>query len=105
MNSGVKWRGVWYDYRLTDNLRDEAPAAYKDIRAVLKAQRELAQGYPHVTTGAQLQRHVKNVRDEPLHWPTGDWRDGLAAQVSRGLRGGFVLTDLRTVHYCQPSNT
>ena len=33
--------GVWYDYRLTGKLRDEAPAAYKDIRAVLKAQREL----------------------------------------------------------------
>jgi len=32
---------VWYDYRLTDKLRDEAPAAYKNIRAVLKAQREL----------------------------------------------------------------
>lgn len=33
--------GIWYDYRLTQKLRDEAPAAYKDIRAVLKAQREL----------------------------------------------------------------
>jgi tRNA-splicing ligase RtcB (3'-phosphate/5'-hydroxy nucleic acid ligase) len=33
--------GVWYDYRLTDKLRDEAPAAYKDMRAVLKAQGEL----------------------------------------------------------------
>lgn len=33
--------GVWYDYRLAGRLRDEAPAAYKDIRAVLKAQKEL----------------------------------------------------------------
>jgi len=33
--------GVWYDYRLTSKLRDEAPAAYKDIHKVLKAQREL----------------------------------------------------------------
>ena len=33
--------GVWYDCRLTGKLRDEAPAAYEDIRAVLKAQREL----------------------------------------------------------------
>jgi len=33
--------GVWYDYRLIGKLRDEAPAAYKNIRAVLKAQREL----------------------------------------------------------------
>lgn len=33
--------GVWYDYRLADRLRDEAPAAYKDIRAVLRAQKEL----------------------------------------------------------------
>ena len=33
--------GVWYDYRLSDKLRDEAPAAYKDIKAVLRAQRDL----------------------------------------------------------------
>jgi tRNA-splicing ligase RtcB (3'-phosphate/5'-hydroxy nucleic acid ligase) len=33
--------GVWYDYRLSDRLRDEAPAAYKDIKAVLRAQRDL----------------------------------------------------------------
>jgi len=33
--------GVWYDYRLADQLRDEAPSAYKDIRAVLRAQKEL----------------------------------------------------------------
>ncbi len=33
--------GVWYDTRLADRFRDEAPAAYKDIRAVLRAQKEL----------------------------------------------------------------
>jgi tRNA-splicing ligase RtcB len=33
--------GVWYDYRLSDELRDDAPAAYKDIKAVLRAQRDL----------------------------------------------------------------
>ena len=33
--------GVWYDHRLSDQLRDEDPTAYKDIRAVLRAQREL----------------------------------------------------------------
>jgi tRNA-splicing ligase RtcB len=49
--------GVWYDYRFSDKLRDEAPSAYKDeapsaykdeapsaykdVRAVLRAQREL----------------------------------------------------------------
>jgi tRNA-splicing ligase RtcB len=33
---------LWYDYRRTRQLRDEAPAAYKDIRAVMRAQRELA---------------------------------------------------------------
>jgi tRNA-splicing ligase RtcB len=33
--------GIWYDYRLANRLRDEAPAAYKDIRAVLRAQRDL----------------------------------------------------------------
>jgi RNA-splicing ligase RtcB len=31
----------WYDYRLSDKLRDEALAAYKDIKAVLRAQRDL----------------------------------------------------------------
>jgi tRNA-splicing ligase RtcB (3'-phosphate/5'-hydroxy nucleic acid ligase) len=33
--------GIWHDYRLADKLRDEAPSAYKDIRAVLRAQKEL----------------------------------------------------------------
>ena len=33
--------GVWYDSRLVGKLRDEAPSAYKDIRAVLRAQKEL----------------------------------------------------------------
>ena len=32
---------VWYDFRQADRLRDEAPGAYKDIRAVARAQREL----------------------------------------------------------------
>lgn len=34
-------QGVWYDYRLSDKLRDEAPAAYKDVKAVLRAQQDL----------------------------------------------------------------
>jgi tRNA-splicing ligase RtcB len=33
--------GVWYDSRLSGKLRDEAPSAYKDVRAVLRAQKEL----------------------------------------------------------------
>jgi tRNA-splicing ligase RtcB len=33
--------GIWYDYRQADQLRDEAPSAYKDIRAVARAQRDL----------------------------------------------------------------
>jgi tRNA-splicing ligase RtcB len=33
--------GVWFDHRLTERLREEAPAAYKDIGAVMRAQREL----------------------------------------------------------------
>lgn len=33
--------GVWYDTRLAGQLRDEAPSAYKDVRAVLRAQKEL----------------------------------------------------------------
>jgi tRNA-splicing ligase RtcB len=33
--------GVWFDQRQLNRLRDEAPSAYKDIRAVMRAQREL----------------------------------------------------------------
>jgi len=33
--------GIWYDYRHAEQLRDEAPSAYKDIRAVARAQAEL----------------------------------------------------------------
>jgi tRNA-splicing ligase RtcB (3'-phosphate/5'-hydroxy nucleic acid ligase) len=33
--------GIWYDFRKTERLRDEAPSAYKDIRAVLRAQKEM----------------------------------------------------------------
>lgn len=33
--------GVWFDFRLAAALREEAPTAYKDIRAVLRAQAEL----------------------------------------------------------------
>ena len=34
-------RGVWFDQRLTRELREEAPSAYKDITAVLRSEREL----------------------------------------------------------------
>jgi tRNA-splicing ligase RtcB len=34
-------RGVWFDLRQTERLRDEAPEAYKDIESVMRAQREL----------------------------------------------------------------
>jgi tRNA-splicing ligase RtcB (3'-phosphate/5'-hydroxy nucleic acid ligase) len=33
--------GVWFDYRQAGSLREEAPAAYKDLRAVLRAQHDL----------------------------------------------------------------
>jgi tRNA-splicing ligase RtcB (3'-phosphate/5'-hydroxy nucleic acid ligase) len=34
-------KGVWFDWRLATAIRDEAPSAYKDIRAVLKEQHDL----------------------------------------------------------------
>lgn len=34
-------KSVWFNHRLADKLRDEAPSAYKDIQAVMRAQREL----------------------------------------------------------------
>jgi tRNA-splicing ligase RtcB len=33
--------GVWFDPRIADALREEAPSAYKDVREVMRAQREL----------------------------------------------------------------
>lgn len=33
--------GVWFDRRRAPGLREEAPGAYKDVRAVLRAQGEL----------------------------------------------------------------
>ena len=39
--SSRQLRGVWFDHRLADALREEAPAAYKDIGAVLRAQHDL----------------------------------------------------------------
>lgn len=33
--------GVWFEERLADMLRDESPSAYKDVEAVLGAQRDL----------------------------------------------------------------
>lgn len=33
--------GIWFDHRLIDRLREEAPGAYKDIGAVMRAQRGL----------------------------------------------------------------
>ncbi len=34
-------RGVWFDHRIGKALREEAPASYKDIEKVMRAQREL----------------------------------------------------------------
>lgn len=34
-------KAVWFDHRQAEALREEAPAAYKDIGAVMRAQREL----------------------------------------------------------------
>jgi tRNA-splicing ligase RtcB len=34
-------RGVWFDTRQAQRLRDEAPSAYKDVLAVMRAQRDL----------------------------------------------------------------
>jgi tRNA-splicing ligase RtcB len=34
-------REVWFDHRLAEKLRDEAPSAYKDIQGVMRCQREL----------------------------------------------------------------
>ncbi|MBK8235259.1 MAG: RtcB family protein [Deltaproteobacteria bacterium] len=34
-------QGVWFDHRVAPRLVEEAPDAYKDIGAVMRAQREL----------------------------------------------------------------
>ncbi len=38
---GVQMKNVWFDHRIANQLRDEAPSAYKDIGAVMRAQRDL----------------------------------------------------------------
>lgn len=35
-------QGVWFDPRLSDALREESPSAYKDVKAVMRAQAALA---------------------------------------------------------------
>ena len=47
--------GIWYDHRQAEQLRDEAPSVYKDIRAVARAQRELV-------TIARVLRPVLNYK-------------------------------------------
>jgi tRNA-splicing ligase RtcB len=37
----AQMEGVWYDPRLEDALREESPRAYKDVRAVMRAQAQL----------------------------------------------------------------
>jgi len=37
----AQMEGIWFDQRLAGRLRDEAPRAYKEIGAVMRAQREL----------------------------------------------------------------
>lgn len=34
-------QAIWFDHRRADALRDEAPSAYKDIHAVMRAQKQL----------------------------------------------------------------
>jgi tRNA-splicing ligase RtcB len=36
-------RDVWFDPRMTDALREETPKAYKDVRAVMRAQADLVE--------------------------------------------------------------
>ncbi len=40
-NLNEQMKGVWFDHRIANRLRDEAPGAYKDIGAVMRAQRDL----------------------------------------------------------------
>jgi len=34
-------KGIWFDHRLERRLCEETPSAYKNIHAVMRAQREL----------------------------------------------------------------
>lgn len=40
---------VWFDRRIANKLREEAPSAYKDIGEVMKAQRDLVKVTRRVT--------------------------------------------------------
>ena len=52
-------RGVWFDPRLTDALREELPKAYKDVRAVLAAQTELIDVTRQLRPAAGVQGSVR----------------------------------------------
>ncbi len=47
-------RGVWFDHRRAALLRDEAPSAYKDIHAVMAAQRDLTKIEAQAAAAAKL---------------------------------------------------
>ena len=34
-------QSVWFNDQMAEQLRDEAPSAYKDVKSVMRAQREL----------------------------------------------------------------
>jgi tRNA-splicing ligase RtcB len=40
-NLRQQMEGVWFDPRMSEAMREESPGAYKDVRAVMRAQREL----------------------------------------------------------------
>jgi tRNA-splicing ligase RtcB len=42
-------RGVWFDHRIAPGLREEAPSAYKDVEAVMRAQHELVRTVRRLT--------------------------------------------------------
>ena len=52
-------QGVWYDYRLSDKLRDEAPAAYKDIDRVMADQADLV----YKTEEGKFAALIEDVRE------------------------------------------
>ena len=55
--------GVWFDHRMADRLREEAPSAYKDIGAVMRAQRDLVKVGAAARAGAVVQgRLIQRAR-------------------------------------------
>jgi hypothetical protein len=61
-------RGVWFDHRLVDRIRDEAPEVYKDIHAVIRANAHHPATSPDPELQGRLNATLVVFRNELGRW-------------------------------------